>query len=166
MQRLPQRLVVQGGGRVVSPRIRVRTADPATDAVLPAGEQGELQFQGPTVVDAYLGDPDAAQRSFTDDGWFRSGDLAVIDEDGGVEYVCRMGDVLRLRGFLVAPAEIETRLAQHEAVELAKVVGVRDAGGGTRAVAFVVPAPGRSAEPEELRAAARRVVDGAGKVEL
>jgi acyl-CoA synthetase (AMP-forming)/AMP-acid ligase II len=141
-----------GGGRVVSPEIRVRTADPATDAVLPPGEQGELQFQGPTVVDAYLGDPEAAGRSFTDDGWFRSGDLAVIGEDGGVEYVCRMGDVLRLSGFLVAPAEIEARLAEHEAVELAKVVGVRDPGGNTRAVAFVVPAAGRTADPEELRA--------------
>jgi fatty-acyl-CoA synthase len=104
------------------------------------------------VVDAYLGDPDAAARAFTDDGWFRSGDLAVIGEDGGVEYLCRMGDVLRLSGFLVAPAEIETRLAEHEAVELAKVVGVREAGGNTRAVAFVVLSDGRTAAPEELRA--------------
>ncbi|MFL6053964.1 MAG: AMP-binding protein [Actinoallomurus sp.] len=140
-----------GGGRVVSPEIQVRTVDPVTDAVLPAGEQGELRFRGPTVVDAYLGDPTAAARSFTEDGWFRSGDLAIVGEDGGVEYVCRMGDVLRLSGFLVAPAEIEARLAEHETVELAKVVGVRDATGATRAVAFVVPAQGRTAEPEELR---------------
>jgi acyl-CoA synthetase (AMP-forming)/AMP-acid ligase II len=141
-----------GGGRVVSPEIQVRTADPATDAVLPAGEQGELQFRGPTVVDAYLGDPAAAARAFTGDGWFRSGDLAVISEDGGVEYICRMGDVLRLSGFLVAPAEIEARLAEHAAVELAKVVGVRAPTGTTRAVAFVVLAGGRAAEPGELRA--------------
>jgi acyl-CoA synthetase (AMP-forming)/AMP-acid ligase II len=141
-----------GGGRVVSPEIQVRTADPATDAVLPAGEQGELQFRGPTVVDAYLGDPAAAARAFTGDGWFRSGDLAVISEDGGVEYVCRMGDALRLSGFLVVPAEIEARLTEHGAVELAKVVGVREAAGSTRAVAFVVLAEGRTAEPGELRA--------------
>ena len=141
-----------GGGRVASPEIEVRTADPATDAVLPAGEQGELQFRGPTVVDAYLGNPAAAAAAFTDDGWFRSGDLAVLDADGGVEYVCRMGDVLRLSGFLVAPAEIEARLADHEAVETAKVVGVRGADGTSRAVGFVVLTPGRTAEPAELRA--------------
>jgi fatty-acyl-CoA synthase len=141
-----------GGGRVVSPAIEVRTADPATGALVPAGEQGELQFRGPTVVDAYLGNPDAAVEAFTEDGWFRSGDLAVIEADGGIEYVCRMGDVLRLSGFLVAPAEIEARLADHEAVETAKVVGARGPGGGARAVAFVVLVDGCSAEPEELRA--------------
>lgn len=141
-----------GGGRVVSPAIEVRTADPATGALVPAGEQGELQFRGPTVVDAYLGNPDAAVEAFTEDGWFRSGDLAVIEADGGIEYVCRMGDVLRLSGFLVAPAEIEARLADHEAVETAKVVGARGPGGGARAIAFVVLVDGCSAEPEELRA--------------
>lgn len=140
-----------GGGRVVDSVTRVRTADPVSRAVLPPGEQGELQFRGPTVVDAYLGDPEARAGNFTDDGWFRSGDLAEIGADGGVEYVCRMGDVLRLSGFLVAPAEIEVRLAEHAAVDVAKVVGVRDAGGNTRAIAFVVPAEGAAADPGALR---------------
>ncbi len=140
-----------GGGRPVSPEIRVRTADPDLGTELGPGEQGELQFRGPTVVDAYLGDPAAAQRAFTDDGWFRSGDLAVVDGDGGVEYVCRMGDVLRLSGFLVSPAEIEVRLADHPAVETAKVVGASAPGGATRAVAFVVLTEGRTAAPGELR---------------
>ncbi|MGC9666156.1 AMP-binding protein [Planosporangium sp. 12N6] len=141
-----------GGGRLVSPGMAARTVDPVTERVLSPGEQGELQLRGPTVVDAYLGDPAAAARSFTADGWFRTGDLAVIAPDGGVEYVCRMGDVLRLRGFLVDPAEIEFRLAAHEAVQTAKVVGVRDATGETVAVGFVVPVAGRSADEQELRA--------------
>jgi len=115
----------RGGGRLVSPRIEARVID------------GELQMRGPNVVDAYLGDPGAAARSFTDDGWFRTGDLVEIDDDGGIVYVCRMGDVLRLRGFLVDPAEIEHRLAQHEAVVSAKVVGVRG-DEGEEAVGFVV----------------------------
>jgi fatty-acyl-CoA synthase len=110
-----------------------------------------LQFRGPNVVDAYLGDPSAAERSFTGDGWFRTGDLGLITENGGISYVCRMGDVLRLRGFLVEPAEIEHRLAEHEAVQTAKVVGVRDAESAMQAVAFVVLLPGSSADPEELR---------------
>jgi acyl-CoA synthetase (AMP-forming)/AMP-acid ligase II len=140
-----------GGGHRVSPRIDVRVVDPVTEEVLPTGTRGELQFRGPNVVDAYLGDPSAAERSFTGDGWFRTGDLGLVTEDGGISYVCRMGDVLRLRGFLVEPAEIEHRLAEHEAVQTAKVVGVRDAEGAMQAVAFVVLLPGSSADPEELR---------------
>ncbi|RCW45762.1 fatty-acyl-CoA synthase [Halopolyspora algeriensis] len=141
-----------GGGRVVSPDIRVRVVDPVSEEVLPAGPRGELQFRGPNVVDAYLGDPEAAQRSFTADGWFHSGDLGELDADGSFSYVCRMGDVLRLRGFLVEPAEIEYRLVAHEAVETAKVVGVRDAEGADQAVAFVVAGQGSTVEAEELRA--------------
>lgn len=142
----------RGGGRAAGPETEIRAADPVSGAVLPTGQQGELQFRGPTVVDAYLGDAAAAGRAFTEDGWFRSGDLGVIGEDGGTEYICRMGDVLRLRGFLVAPAEIEARLAEHETVDGAKVVGVRGPAGETRAVAFVVPARGHAADAEELRA--------------
>ncbi|NKQ57027.1 AMP-binding protein [Amycolatopsis sp. K13G38] len=114
----------RGGGRLVSPRIAARAVD------------GELQLRGPNVVDAYLGDPDAAARSFTEDGWFRTGDLVEIENDGGIVYVCRMGDVLRLRGFLVDPAEIEHRLAEHAAVLSAKVVGVRG-DEGDEAIGFV-----------------------------
>jgi acyl-CoA synthetase (AMP-forming)/AMP-acid ligase II len=139
------------GGRVVGPETEIRVADPVTGTVLPAGEQGELQFRGPTVVDAYLGDADAMARNFTDDGWFRSGDLGAIGADGGAEFACRIGDVLRLRGFLVTPAEIEARLTAHVTVDAAKVVGVREATGATRAVAFVVPAEGARADPETLR---------------
>ncbi|WP_327654682.1 AMP-binding protein [Streptomyces sp. NBC_00483] len=127
-----------GGGRPVSPDIAVRVVDPETDDPVRPGAQGELQLRGPNVVDAYLGDPEAAERAFTADGWFRTGDLATLAEDGAVEYVCRMGDVLRLRGFLVDPAEIEQRLAAHTAVRTAKVVGARGEDGAPQAVAFVV----------------------------
>ena len=140
------------GGRVAHPGIAVRTVEPATDRVLAPGEEGELQFRGPNVVDTYLGDPDAAAHAFTDDGWFRSGDLGVLLDEGAFVYVCRIGDALRLRGFLVDPAEIELRLTEHSGVRVAKVVGVEAPDGATRAVAFVVAAaPDAPASPEELR---------------
>ncbi len=141
-----------GGGRPASDELKARTADPVSEEATAVGEQGELQLRGPNVVDAYLGDEQAAARSFTADGWFRTGDLAVIDEDGTVEYLCRIGDVLRLRGFLVDPAEIEHRLADHPAVLTAKVVGVRDADGATIAVGFVVLESEHAASGRELRA--------------
>ena len=109
--------------------------------------EGELEFRGPNVVDAYLG---SAPETFTDDGWFRSGDLGVVVDEGAFVYVCRAGDALRLRGFLVDPAEIELRLAAHPAVHTAKVVGAEGPEGGWVAVGFVtLYAP---AEPDELRA--------------
>jgi acyl-CoA synthetase (AMP-forming)/AMP-acid ligase II len=141
-----------GGGRVVHPGIGVRVADPVTGEVLEPGAEGELQFRGPNVVDAYLGDPEVAGRAFTADDWFHSGDLGVLVDDGAFTYVCRMGDALRLRGFLVDPAEIEFRLAAHPEVHTAKVVGIEGADGATRAIAFVVGEPGTAPDPEELRA--------------
>jgi acyl-CoA synthetase (AMP-forming)/AMP-acid ligase II len=110
------------------------------------------------VVDAYLGAevPDA----FTADGWFRSGDLGVLVDEGAFVYVCRRGDALRLRGFLVDPAEIERRLAAHPDVATAKVVGVPDADGATRAVGFVVAAPWRTPAGEDLVGWCREVLAG------
>jgi fatty-acyl-CoA synthase len=145
-----------GGGRVVHPDIAVRVADPDTDAVLEPGREGEIQFRGTNVVDAYLGA--AVPDPRTADGWFRSGDLGVLVDEGAFVYVCRRGDALRLRGFLVDPAEIELRLGEHPDVATAKVVGVAGEDGGTRAVGFVVPVPGRSPAGEDLVAWCREAL--------
>lgn len=142
-----------GGGRLVSTDMRVRVVDPTTGRTVPEGEPGEVQFRGYNVVDAYLGDHDGAirRRAFTDDGWFRSGDLGVVREDGAAfEYRGRTGDAMRLRGFLVEPAEIEVRLAEHPAVARCKVVGT-ELDGETVAVAFVEALPGTDPDPSELR---------------
>lgn len=142
----------RGGGRPVSSRIEVRAVDPGSGDPVAAGEVGELWFRGYNVVDAYLGDDDGSvrARSFTEDGWFRSGDLGSVRSDGAFEFRCRMGDSMRLRGFLVEPAEIETRLSDHPDVARTKVVGI-ELDGETRAVAFVEPEPGREPDPRQLR---------------
>ncbi|MEJ2890124.1 AMP-binding protein [Actinomycetospora aeridis] len=147
-----------GGGRVVHPDIAVRVVDPDTDAVLEPGREGEIQFRGPNVVDAYLGAD--APDVWTADGWFRSGDLGVLVDEGVFVYVCRRGDALRLRGFLVDPAEIELRLAAHPDVATAKVVGVEGADGATTAVGFVVGAAGRAPAGEDLVAWCREALAG------
>jgi acyl-CoA synthetase (AMP-forming)/AMP-acid ligase II len=130
----------RGGGRLVSAGIEVRVADPADGRTLPAEEVGELQFRGYNVLTGYLRNPEAAERAFTPDGWFRSGDLGYLEAGGGdtFAYTCRAGDALRLRGFLVEPAEIEQFLMTHPAVDVAKVVGVQAGDGeGDVAVAYV-----------------------------
>lgn len=142
----------RGGGRPVSPVIVVRAGDPKTGEALPSGELGELQFRGYNVVDAYLGDPTRLATTLTTDGWFRSGDLGTVRPDGSFEYLCRAGDALRLKGFLVEPAEIENRLIAYPAVIEAKVVGLRSVEGEMQAIAFVVLQPGGQVTPAKLLA--------------
>jgi fatty-acyl-CoA synthase len=141
-----------GGGIPISAKIEVRVRNSFTGEKLDTGV-GELQFRGPNVVNEYLGDEGESKTAFTDDGWFRSGDLGTLTDDGGFVYICRSGDVLRLRGFLVEPAEIERRLGEHLAVDTAKVVGIRDKAGETKAVGFVTLKQGAPVpSEEELRA--------------
>jgi acyl-CoA synthetase (AMP-forming)/AMP-acid ligase II len=151
---LPDR--IRGGGRLVSDAIEVRVAETQTGAICGPGVTGELQFRGYNVLTDYLGNPDAAARAFTADGWFHSGDLGHLDPEGdGFVYLCRAGDALRLRGFLVEPAEIEQFLASHRDVDTAKVVGVAAATGEDVAVAFVTLRPEAEADADTLLAHCR-----------
>ncbi|BFG79501.1 AMP-binding protein [Paraburkholderia terrae] len=124
------------GGTPISAEIAFRIADPASGAQLPDRHQGELQLRGYNVMAGYLNNPVATAGAFTPDGWFKTGDLAYAD-GGAFCYVGRIRDSLRLRGYLVDPAEIEIFLAQHPGVLAAQVVGVHIDGEGDVAVAFV-----------------------------
>lgn len=140
-----------GGGYPASGAVQVRVADPFTGKALPVGSEGELQFRGPNVVDAYLGDTgEQLAAAFTGDGWFATGDLGTLCDDGGFVYGCRMGDVLRLKGFMVHPAEIEQRLAAYPGVDTAKVVGLKNETGEDQAVAFVTMTAGADAVDGEI----------------
>lgn len=147
----PEQQRWSGGGHLVTPATEVRFVEPVTGEPVARGEQGEMQFRGPNVVDAYLGDQALSHGTFTEDGWFRSGDLGRAVGAEAFEYVCRMGDALRLRGFLVDPAEIEGRLSAHPDVSVGKVVGVPGPDGSTVAVAFVVPEGPAQPDPRAIR---------------
>lgn len=132
----------RNGGYLVGADMTVRCCDPETGTELPPGEPGELQFRGTNLIAAYLNNPEASAKAFTEDGWYRSGDLGHVvepDERGhqGFVFLARLGDSLRLRGFLCDPAEIENHLERHPAVDLAQVVGVSRPGVGDVAVGFV-----------------------------
>lgn len=112
------------------------------DAAAMVSPEGELLLRGPSLFDRYLGDEAATARARTADGWFRSGDLATPHPDGrGFDFATRMGDALRLGGFLVAPEEIEAFLVAQPGVTAAQVVAHEG-----RAVAFIIPGPGFAAE--------------------
>lgn len=130
----------RNGGPLIGGDYRVRVCHPETDGPLLRGEPGELQFKGANFIDSYLGNPEATEAAFTD-GWFRSGDLGYVLDDTTFVYLARLGDSLRLRGFLCDPSEIEHHLEAHEAIDRAQVVGVHRPGVGDVAVAFVIPTP-------------------------
>jgi fatty-acyl-CoA synthase len=139
----------RNGGTLVDEAMAVRTADPVTGDVMAPGEQGELQFSGPSVLREHLGNPDATGKAFTADGWMRTGDVGICDPDGrSFQYLARLGDALRLAGFLTDPVEIERRLLLHPGVSAAQVVGVAGPGGGDVAVAFVVAGEDAPTESE------------------
>lgn len=127
-----------GGGGPVSPAARVRARDPETGMILAHGTQGELEFFAPSSrMAGYHGDPGATADAFTADGFYRSGDLGYTAADGGFVYLARLGDALRLGGFLVSPAEIEAVVQEAPGIAACQVVGVPRAA-GLVPVAFVV----------------------------
>jgi fatty-acyl-CoA synthase len=140
------------GGRPVKDGVLFRIIDPTTGVELAEGEEGELQLRGYNVMRGYLNNAPATAEAFTPDGWLRTGDLAVRQKEG-FWYRARLRDSLRLRGYLVDPAEIEQFLCGHASVSAAQVVGVSLPGEGDVAVAFVIAAAttqGSALEPELL----------------
>ena len=124
------------GGVPSSREASVRVRDPESGELLSPGEVGELEVRAPSAMVGYLDDPEAERENLTEDGYVRTGDLGYLTEYGFV-YLSRMGDVLRLGGFLVSPREIEAYLEGLPDVAEAQVVGAPTERGAV-AVAFVV----------------------------
>jgi len=116
--------------------VELRTVD-ASGADTPAGQPGELLVRGPELFVGY-DDPAATDAAFVDDGWFRTGDLATLDEDGWLTIVGRIKDVIIRGGENIATMEIESVLEAHPDVREAVVVGQPDLRLGERVCAFVV----------------------------
>ncbi|MBT2232462.1 long-chain fatty acid--CoA ligase [Nonomuraea sp. NEAU-A123] len=128
----------------------VRVVRPDLTDTLP-GEPGEVLIQGPNVTPGYWDDPAATAAAFAKGGWFRSGDLAIRDEDGHLYIVDRVKDMYISGGENVYPAEVEAALFEHPAVAEAAVIGVPDATWGESGHAFVVARPGQAVTGEDLR---------------
>jgi malonyl-CoA/methylmalonyl-CoA synthetase len=103
-----------------------------------AGDPAEIQVRGPNVFDGYWERPEANAEAFTPDGWFRTGDLGRVDEDGYVSIVGRAKELIISGGYNVYPREIEDVLRTHPAIDDAAVVGEPSAEWGERVVAYVV----------------------------
>jgi fatty-acyl-CoA synthase len=145
---LPER--AHAGGFVTAATAAARVRDVATGRLLQPGESGELELKGPSLMLGYYGDEKATHAAFTADGFFRTGDFAHMLSDGSFIFEGRMGDVLRLGGYLVAPSEIEAYVQQHPAIDGCQIVGVSTEH-GLAAVGFVTLSPDGTFDEAELR---------------
>ena len=120
------------------PNTECRIVDVATDQDVGAGEPGELCIRGPQVMKGYLNNPQATANAIDADGWFHSGDVARLDEDGSLWIVDRIKELIKYKGYQIAPAELEALLLTHPAIADAAVIPVRDEEAGEIPKAFVV----------------------------
>lgn len=128
---------------------KVRIVDPETGLDCGPGERGEIVLGGPNILKGYYNAPEKTAQAIRD-GWFYSGDIGSIDEDGNVMFHGRTKDMLKVGGENVAAAEIEAMLQTHPAVKLAQVVGLPDDRYAEVPAAFVELAEGESATEAEL----------------
>lgn len=139
----------RAGGYLVSPTAKVRIVDPETGQHLEFGEQGEIEIKAPSQMKEYFGNPEATQKTLTKDGFIRTGDLGIQEEERHFIFVARMGDVLRLGGYLTDPVEIESCLQEFPGISKAQVVGV-DTDKGTKSFAFITLKKNENPTSEQL----------------
>ncbi|MEG3586737.1 MAG: AMP-binding protein [Actinomycetota bacterium] len=130
--------------------IEAQIRDPETDEILGSDQQGEILIRGYCVFEGYHNAPEKNQEAFTSDGWFRTGDLCSLDDDGRVTYHGRIKDMLKVGGENVAAVEIEGFLSHHPAIQLAQVVSAPDDKYVEVPAAFIQLKEGMSATEEEI----------------
>jgi malonyl-CoA/methylmalonyl-CoA synthetase len=121
---------------------------PLPGVELRLAENGEIHLRGPNVFGGYWGNPEATAAAFTDDGWFRTGDIGEHDADGYLRLVGRARELIITGGLNVYPREVEDVLLEHPAVGEVAVAGVPDPEWGEVVTAWVVPAPAADAPAE------------------
>jgi acyl-CoA synthetase (AMP-forming)/AMP-acid ligase II len=128
------------------PNTECRIVDLLSGAELGPGEEGEVCVRGPQVMRGYLDDPEATATTVDADGWLHTGDVGRADEDGYVVLVDRVKELIKYKGYQVAPAELEALLLEHPAVADAAVIGRPDEEAGEVPKAFVALAGDATAE--------------------
>ena len=140
---------VETVGRV-HPHVEVKVIDPASGAVVPRGTPGELCTRGYSVMLGYWDDPAATRTAIDDARWMRTGDLAVMDDQGYLKIVGRIKDMIIRGGENVYPREVEEFLYTHPAVSDAQVIGVPSEKYGEEVMAWVKLRQGAGVTPEAL----------------
>lgn len=136
-------------GRAVPPVIQIKTADENGDPT-PAGEPGEVWIKGPILFRGYLNQPEATAAVMTEDGWFKTGDVGIMDEEGFLFIVDRIKDMLLRGGENISCLEVEHALVTHPDILEAAVIGIPDERLGERVGAVLFTRPGSKLSDDEI----------------
>jgi 2,3-dihydroxybenzoate-AMP ligase/mycobactin salicyl-AMP ligase len=148
-------------GRPVCPYDDFKTLD-EQGVTTPPGVEGELAAKGPGVFTGYFRNPKANLDAFTPDGYFRTGDLAVIDDKGNIRITGRIKDIIIRGGENISAQEVEELISSHPAVQNVSVVGMPDSDLGEQVCAYMQPVRGRSIDREAVLGHLRNI--GASKI--
>ena len=127
-----------GSVGTAAPNTEVKLVDPATEVELGPNQEGEVCVRGPQIMKGYLNNPEATARTIDADNWLHTGDIGYADENGHFFIVDRVKELIKYKGFQVAPAELEAVLLTHPAIADAAVIPSRDEEAGEVPKAFVV----------------------------
>lgn len=137
-------------GKPCSPYDEIKIID-EKGRELPLNTDGELVTKGPGIFAGYLKNSEENRKSFTEDGFFRTGDLARIDFSGNLRITGRIKDIIIRGGENISPAQVEEILCQHPLISDAAVIGMPDQELGERVCAYIKPVEGKSIDPEEIK---------------
>ncbi|KAL4280225.1 hypothetical protein GQ457_03G040590 [Hibiscus cannabinus] len=129
----------------------MKIVDPDTGSSLPRNQAGEICIRGDQIMKGYLNDPEATARTIDKDGWLHTGDIGYIDDDDELFIVDRLKELIKYKGFQVAPAELEAMLIAHSDITDAAVVGMNDVAAGEVPVAFVVKSDKSEISEDEIK---------------
>ncbi|MDW0114248.1 AMP-binding protein [Sporosarcina saromensis] len=133
------------------PYVEVKIIDPMTGEEVPVGEPGELCTRGYHVMKGYYNNEEATREAIDEKGWLRTGDIAVMDEDGYIDITGRIKDVIIRGGENIYPREVEEFLYTHPAVLDVQIVGVPDEKYGEEVMAWIIPKKGAAIDEESIR---------------
>lgn len=139
-----------GTAGLLSPNMEAKIVEPESGKALAVNQTGELLLKGPSVMKGYFGNIEATTSAFDSEGWLKTGDLCYIDEDGHVFVVDRLKELIKYKGYQVAPAELEALLLTHPEIDDAAVIPYPDKEVGQFPVAYVVRKSGSHLTEKEV----------------
>ncbi|XP_022867626.1 4-coumarate--CoA ligase 2-like [Olea europaea var. sylvestris] len=130
---------------------QMKINDPQTGLSLPYNRAGEIWIRGDQIMKGYLNDPEATKRTIDREGWMHTGDIGYVDENEELFIVDRLKELIKYKGFHIAPAELEALLIVHPSISDAAVVPMNDDAAGEVPVAFVVRENGSKISEEHIK---------------
>ncbi|GER48539.1 4-coumarate:CoA ligase [Striga asiatica] len=129
----------------------MKIVDTETGASLGRNQPGEICIRGDQIMKGYLNDPESTERTIDKEGWLHTGDIGFIDDDDELFIVDRLKEIIKYKGFQVAPAELEALLLNHPNISDAAVVSMKDEQAGEVPVAYVVKSNGSTITEDEIK---------------